>query len=136
MEGADFFRLRSDGQSLIQESLFNKTLIVTTILVSYFHNHFKYNQWDVNLVIIGGQSNPYFMMKESDQILVGNDRFEGFVFDIIDEISKMLGFNYMFKLVEDSNWGSLNKITGEWNGMIRELLDGVRSIQQKFKNPQ
>ena len=83
-----------------------------------------------------GQSNTYFMMKESDQILVGNDRFEGFVFDIIDEISKMLGFNYMFKLVEDSNWGSLNKITGEWNGMIRELLDGVRSIQQKFENPQ
>lgn len=72
-----------------------------------------------------GQSNPYFMMKESDQILVGNDRFEGFVFDIIDEISQMLGFNYIFKLVDDSNWGSLNKITGEWNGMIRELLDGV-----------
>ncbi|XP_046464667.1 glutamate receptor ionotropic, kainate 2-like [Daphnia pulex] len=105
IEGPDFFRLRSDGQSLIQESLFNKTLVVTTIL-----------------------SNPYFMMKESDQILVGNDRFEGFVFDIIDEISQMLGFNYIFKLVDDSNWGSLNKITGEWNGMIRELLDGKADL--------
>lgn len=67
-------------------------------------------------------------MKESDQILKGNDQFEGFVFDIIDEISKMLGFHYKFKLVDDSNWGSLNKMTGEWNGMIRELLDGVHVI--------
>jgi ionotropic glutamate receptor len=71
------------------------------------------------------QSNPYFMMKESDELLTGNDRFEGFVFDIIDEISKMLGFNYTFQIVEDGNYGSLNKETGEWNGMIRELLDGV-----------
>ncbi|KAI9550316.1 hypothetical protein GHT06_007599 [Daphnia sinensis] len=105
ISGADFIRLRPDGQNLIQESLFNKTLIVSTIL-----------------------SNPYFMVKESDQILKGNDQFEGFVFDIIDEISKMLGFHYKFKLVDDSNWGSLNKMTGEWNGMIRELLDGKADL--------
>lgn len=71
------------------------------------------------------QSNPYFMLKESDQILTGNDRFEGFCFDIIDEISKMLGFNYVFKLVDDSKYGRPNAETGEWDGMIRELLDGV-----------
>lgn len=69
------------------------------------------------------------MIKESDQVLSGNDRFEGFVFDIIDEISKMLGFNYVFKLVDDSKYGSLNKETGEWNGMIRELLDGVSDYE-------
>jgi len=65
------------------------------------------------------------MMRESDQVLVGNDRFEGFCFDIIDEISKMLGFHYVFKVVDDLNYGSRDKNTGEWNGMIRELLDGV-----------
>ena len=65
------------------------------------------------------------MLKESDEVLSGNDRFEGFVFDIIDEISKMLGFHYQFKLVDDGKYGSINKETGEWNGMIRELLDGV-----------
>lgn len=65
------------------------------------------------------------MLKESDQLLQGNDRFEGFCFDIIDEISKMLGFHYVFKLVDDNKYGSRNKDTGEWNGMIRELLDGV-----------
>lgn len=68
------------------------------------------------------------MYKESDQELKGNDRFEGFVFDVIDEISKMLGFNYTFKLVDDSKYGNLNKETMEWNGMIKELLDGVFTI--------
>ena len=71
------------------------------------------------------QSQPYFMTKESDEVLTGNDRYEGFVFDLIDEISKMLGFNYVFKLVEDSKYGNIDKETGEFNGMIRELLDGV-----------
>ena len=65
------------------------------------------------------------MLKESDQILTGNDRYEGFVFDIIDEISKMLGFHYIFKLVDDGRYGNRNQETGEWNGMIQELIDGV-----------
>ncbi len=34
-EGPNFFRMRSDSQSLIQESLYNKTLIVSTILVNF-----------------------------------------------------------------------------------------------------
>ena len=59
-------------------------------------------------------------------MLSGNDRFEGFVVDIIDEISKMLGFNYTFKIVDDNNYGNIEKTTGQFNGLIRELLDGVQ----------
>ena len=76
------------------------------------------------------QSQPYFMNKESKELLTGNDRFEGFVIDVIDEISQMLGFHYIFKVVDDGNYGSINRVTGEWNGMIRELLDGVSSPHQ------
>lgn len=67
------------------------------------------------------------MLKDNYQELNGNERFEGFVFDIIDEISAMLGFNYEFKLVADSKYGILNEETGEWNGMIGEILTGVCS---------
>ena len=35
--------------------------------------------------------------------------------------SSALGFNYTIKLVEDGNYGSFNKETGKWNGMIGEL---------------
>ena len=69
------------------------------------------------------------MLKESADMLAGNDRFEGFVVDVIDEISKMLGFNYTFQIVEDGNYGSLSKETGKWNGMIKELQDGVSLVQ-------
>lgn len=65
------------------------------------------------------------MLKESDEMLTENDRYEGFVFDIMDEISRMLGFRYVFKLVDDGRYGNRNKETGEWNGMIQELIDGV-----------
>jgi len=41
----------------------------------------------------------------------------------------MLGFNYTFQIVEDGNYGSLNKETGKWNGMIKELQDGVSLVQ-------
>nr|CAG4645346.1 EOG090X00ST [Lynceus sp. MCZ IZ 141354] len=100
LEGANFTRnpvsiLKEDANSLV-----NKTLIVTTIL-----------------------SNPYTMLKESSEMLVGNDRFEGFGMDIVDEISKLLGFNYTVRLVADGKWGNIDQHTGEWNGMIRELLD-------------
>ena len=62
------------------------------------------------------QSDPYFMLKESSKSLSGNDRFEGFVVDVIDEVSKLLGFNYILQVVGDSNYGSYNPETGEWNG--------------------
>ena len=65
------------------------------------------------------------MLRDSTQQLYGNERFEGFGIDLIHELSLMLGFNYTFKLQEDGAYGSLNNVTKEWNGMIRELRDGV-----------
>lgn len=65
------------------------------------------------------------MLKESSEMLTGNERFEGFVVDVIDEVSKLLGFKYTLRMVADSNYGSLNPDTGEWNGIIRELLEEV-----------
>ena len=41
--------------------------------------------------------------------------------DLVEEISQILGFNYTIKLVDDGNYGSFNKETGKWNGMIGEL---------------
>ena len=36
-------------------------------------------------------------------------------------------FNYTFKWVDDENYGKRNQETGEWNGMIGELLSQVKS---------
>lgn len=69
------------------------------------------------------QSNPYVMRKDSAAKLSGNNQFEGYAIDLIHEISMILGFNFTFRLVPDGRYGSLNKMTGEWDGMVRELLE-------------
>uniref|UniRef100_A0A8W7PVP5 Ionotropic glutamate receptor C-terminal domain-containing protein n=1 Tax=Anopheles coluzzii TaxID=1518534 RepID=A0A8W7PVP5_ANOCL len=56
-------------------------------------------------------------------LLTGNERFEGFGIDLIHELSLMLGFNYTFILQEDGVYGSLNRDTKKWNGMVLELLE-------------
>lgn len=64
------------------------------------------------------------MLKEASTAMTGNDRFEGFGIELIDKLSQKLGFNYTFILQEDGAYGSLNRETGEWNGMLREIMDG------------
>jgi hypothetical protein len=71
------------------------------------------------------QSDPYGMLRLSSVALKNNERFEGFGIELIHELSLMLGFNYTFELQRDNAYGSLNKKTNQWNGMIRELLEEV-----------
>lgn len=76
-------------------------------------------------LVLTALSPPYGLLKDSAERLSGNDRFEGFGIELIHELSLMLGFNYTFQLQEDGVYGSLNRDTGEWNGMIHELLTYV-----------
>lgn len=55
----------------------------------------------------------------------GNDRFEGYSIDLIDGISKIIGFKYVFELVPDGAYGSYNPETKKWNGLVKQLLDHV-----------
>ncbi|XP_046435177.1 glutamate receptor ionotropic, kainate 2-like [Neodiprion fabricii] len=66
---------------------------------------------------------PYGMLKESAREEIGNERFEGFGIDIIHELSKILGFKYIFEVQTDNVYGSKNSQTGEWNGMIKKIME-------------
>lgn len=80
----------------IENSIKNKTLIVVTAL-----------------------SEPYTMHKQEAESLEGNDRYEGYAVDLIQELALLLEFNYIFVLEEDGNYGEcVNNITNEWDGMI------------------
>lgn len=66
------------------------------------------------------------MLKDATASLTGNDRFEGFCIDLIQELSKMLGFNYTFIVQKDGKNGNLDRETQTWDGMIGEVIKGVR----------
>uniref|UniRef100_A0A8C6P5J2 Glutamate receptor n=1 Tax=Nothobranchius furzeri TaxID=105023 RepID=A0A8C6P5J2_NOTFU len=73
------------------------------------------------------RENPYVMVKKSDKELVGNDRYEGYCMDLLKELSNILGFTYEVRLVGDGKYGAQND-KGEWNGMVRELIDHVADL--------
>ncbi|KAK8395880.1 hypothetical protein O3P69_005773 [Scylla paramamosain] len=66
---------------------------------------------------------PYTMLKKSSEQLTGNERFEGFCIDIIKEIARQHGFNYTITLSPDGAYGSKHAVTGDWNGIVGELID-------------
>ena len=68
---------------------------------------------------------PFTMLKTNQEGLMGNARFEGFAVDLIEHISKLLGFTYELYEVHDGNFGAKNQETGEWNGMVGEIIAGV-----------
>lgn len=75
------------------------------------------------------------MVKLSSNKLEGNDRYEGFGIDLIKELSEMSGFNYTFKIQEDSSSGYINETTKKWTGMIGEVINGVRLCRiENFSN--
>lgn len=61
--------------------------------------------------------------------LTGNDQFEGFSKDLMDEIAKIKNFKYKLVLVPDNHPGNHDPLTGKWNGMIGEILEGVSSFR-------
>ncbi|XP_054163695.1 glutamate receptor ionotropic, kainate 2-like [Oppia nitens] len=70
---------------------------------------------------------PYVFLKENHDQLEGNDRFEGFCVDLLQEIASVFEtvfksrFQYVYQIIPKNNYGRPNK-DGEWNGMIGDLL--------------
>ncbi|KAH3833474.1 hypothetical protein DPMN_106784 [Dreissena polymorpha] len=65
------------------------------------------------------------MLKHDYKVRTGNDQYEGFAVDLIKEVADMLNFQYDIYLVHDGKFGS-KKVDGSWNGMIGELISGVK----------
>ncbi|KAJ8723326.1 hypothetical protein PYW08_003238 [Mythimna loreyi] len=77
-----------------------------------------------HFIVLTALSAPYGMLKESSKKLEGNDRYEGFGIEVIEELAKINEFNYTFDIQEDGVYGSYNKKTKTWNGMMEKIMDG------------
>lgn len=65
------------------------------------------------------------MMMHLGKNYTGNNRFYGFCVDILERISKEVGFDYLLDLVPDRKYGVKDPDTGEWNGMVHQLISHV-----------
>src|SRR5699024_7767361 len=62
-------------------------------------------------------NDPFVMNAKDTKALKDNDRYEGYVIDLMTEISNHLGFRFEINLVKDRQYGSMiNATTNEWNG--------------------
>ncbi|XP_022900361.2 glutamate receptor ionotropic, kainate 2-like [Onthophagus taurus] len=81
----------------------------------------EYSLQNRSFIVITTLTYPYGMLKESQESLKGNDRFEGFAIDLIRELGKLEGFNYTFIIREDKANGVKDE-HGKWSGMIGDLI--------------
>ncbi|KAL0853117.1 hypothetical protein ABMA27_012883 [Loxostege sticticalis] len=82
---------------------------------------------NVTLTIVTVEEKPYVMVKEGWN-LQGNARFEGFCIDLLARVAARAGFHYRLRLVPDNMYGARDPDTGQWNGIVRELMDRKADI--------
>ncbi|KAL5010168.1 hypothetical protein ScPMuIL_012473 [Solemya velum] len=94
--GINITKTYYERRKQVKESLANKTLSVVTVL-----------------------DKPYVMEASTP----GGPQYEGFAVDLLDMVAKSLKFNYTMYVAPDGKYGAKDKDTGEWNGMVRELIE-------------
>eukprot|EP00088_Acartia_fossae_P068625 TRINITY_DN8744_c0_g1_i1.p1 TRINITY_DN8744_c0_g1~~TRINITY_DN8744_c0_g1_i1.p1 ORF type:complete len:287 (-),score=100.23 TRINITY_DN8744_c0_g1_i1:117-977(-) len=72
---------------------------------------------------------PYITLKDNHDSLSGNDKYEGFFKDVLDELADIMLFDYEIHDTKDSRYGAClnyNKdiACAEWTGMVGEVVRG------------
>lgn len=80
------------------------------------------------LIVVSIRNEPYFMNKQTSKVETGNSRYEGYAIDLIDELSRLVGFDYEFKEVDDGKYGKYDEVKKQWNGMIHEVMIGKADL--------
>ena len=106
--GINYTQTAQEVEAMNVEKLQNKTLRIST------HTTVPY---------IIKKPLPKGTPPEAEERMSFEEKFEGYVVDLVKHLSAELKFKYKFHLVGDKQYGKPDPVTGEWNGMIRELLD-------------
>ena len=69
---------------------------------------------------------PGFIQLKEGKSHSDPDPYEGLCIDLINRLSQDLHFKYNLTLVPDGRYGNLDEKTKRWNGMVGELIAGVR----------
>lgn len=64
------------------------------------------------------------MLKDGHEQLIGNNKYKGYVVDLIEMIAAEINITYEFRLTNDGN-GKRDKKTNKWDGIIGDVQEMV-----------
>jgi len=80
------------------------------------------------LTVTTAQHEPWLHLKDDSASRVGNDRFEGFVMDLLHHLENKTGARFEVNLQRDGRYGALDENTGLWSGMIGSVISGSADL--------
>lgn len=80
------------------------------------------------------QAPPFVMLKEDVNSSPNKTQeFEGLSIDILEKMRETLKFNYKIYVVPDGKFGVRDRLTGQWNGIVKEIIDKVFTLNFPFQ---
>lgn len=64
----------------------------------------------------------------------GNSRFYGFCVDLLNRTAHYVGFDYILELAPDRKYGAQDPVSGEWNGMVLQLMKHVCTCEDFLRS--
>ncbi|XP_061114620.1 probable glutamate receptor [Conger conger] len=82
----------------------------------------------VTVCTAGPQALSVATIKQDPYTMTQGSQMEGFCIDLLSALSKRLEFKYNLHLVKDGKYGSVQPETGQWSGMIGEVIRGEADL--------
>jgi len=77
-----------------------------------------------NVKVTSSLNEPFLMLKSDASNRLGNDKYEGYIVDLLEALSKKLNCKFFVKPSADGRYGGYNSTTNTWTGMIGEVMTG------------
>ena len=74
------------------------------------------------ITVVTIEEKPFIVRRSSTY--TGKPKLQGYCMELLEELKKILKFSYEIYLVPDNSYGSQDPISKEWNGMVKELIEG------------
>lgn len=79
---------------------------------------------------VGGFKSIWRNGKPKNLSYIAPELVAGFQDGFFKALAASIGFSFTYRYPRDGNWGARNPITGEWNGILKELELKVISMGQ------
>jgi len=71
---------------------------------------------------------PWLSLRPDHATQTGNAKYEGYLLDLVTVLAGRLNFDFTLSLVGDGKYGTYDETTGQWTGMIGEVISGAADM--------